>query len=316
MNSLKQLTGLYQSYLEKNPFDGNPPGLYEPMNYIMALGGKRIRPLLTLIGCEACGGQASDALPIAHAVEVFHNFTLVHDDIMDNASTRRGKPTVHEKWSLAEAILAGDNMLIAVYDILSRYSGKDQQSILKLMNKTAREVCEGQQMDMDFASKDVVTEEEYLEMIKLKTAVLLGCSLKAGALTAEADDRVQALLYDFAINLGMSFQLMDDWLDAFGDENKTGKKSGGDIIEGKKTWLYIKASEYENISSLWLKHSGDNRVEVTLDIWKKMELDKQLLALAEEYLAASVNDLKNLSDLGIDVSGLQDLLNFLQQRQH
>lgn len=286
------------------------------MNYIMALGGKRIRPLLALIGCEACGGKATDALPVAHAVEVFHNFTLVHDDIMDNASTRRGKPTVHVKWSLAEAILAGDNMLIAVYDILSRYSGKEQQSILKLMNKTAREVCEGQQMDMDFASKDVVTEEQYLEMIKLKTAVLLGCSLKAGALTVDAEDRVQTLLYDFAINLGMSFQLMDDWLDAFGDETKTGKKSGGDIIEGKKTWLYIKSSEYENISSLWLKHSGNNRVEVTLDIWKKMELDKQLMALAEEYLSASKNDLKNLSDLGIDVSGLQDVLIFLQQRQH
>ena len=211
------------------------------MNYIMELGGKRVRPLLALLGAEACGGRPEDALLWAHSVEVFHNFTLVHDDIMDNAPTRRGMPTVHEKWGIAEGILSGDNMLIAVYEGLLHSDYLQKTQLLQLLSKTAREVCEGQQLDMDSAVKSQVTEADYLEMIRLKTAVLLGCSLQGGGMCAGASAEVQQLLYDFAILLGLSFQLQDDWLDAFGNPEQTGKMAGGDIAEGKKTGCTYRA---------------------------------------------------------------------------
>lgn len=285
------------------------------MNYIMSLGGKRVRPLLALLGADACGGQPEHALPLAHAVEVFHNFSLVHDDIMDNAPTRRGKATVHEKWGIAEGILSGDNMLIAVYQMLLDYPGAGREEVLGLMTRTAREVCEGQQMDMDSATAIEVNEADYLEMIRLKTAVLLGCSLQFGAISAGADREVQLLLYDFGINLGLSFQLNDDWLDAFGDAALTGKKPGGDIEEGKKTWLYIQARSHD-IDNLWQQKTGSDRVHATLELFYALGLDKSLKGLADEYHTRAIEDLNSLDARGIQTSNLRELADWLQGRQH
>jgi len=316
LSKLSFLSERYGEYLKSHAFQGHPYSLYEPMNYIMSLGGKRIRPLLVLLGADACNSDIDIALPVAHATEVFHNFTLVHDDIMDNAPTRRGMPTVHEKWNTAEAILSGDNMLIAVYDILLKNQYAGQMKLLSLFNKTAREVCEGQQLDMDFASLSHVTESQYMEMIRLKTAVLLGFSLQAGAILADADARIQELMYDFAINLGLSFQLNDDWLDAFGDPAQTGKKPGGDIAEGKKTWLYIKASAYFDIDALWNEKTGTERIEATTSLFLENRLDGILKEKADEYAAKSLADLQELDNSGIDTTGLAELTRFLQMRSH
>lgn len=286
------------------------------MNYIMELGGKRVRPLLALLGVEACGGNAKDALLWAHSVEVFHNFTLVHDDIMDNAPTRRGKPTVHEKWGIAEGILSGDNMLIAVYEglLLSDYPHK--MTLLQLLSKTAREVCEGQQLDMDSAVKKTVTEVDYMEMIRLKTAVLLGCSLQGGGICAGAGDDVQQRLYEFAINMGLCFQLNDDWLDAFGDPQLTGKVSGGDIAEGKKTWLYIMGNLHRETDEIWQQYSGSDRIAPTLSLWRSVGLDAALKTKAESYLEKSMEDLQALDAMGVKTDALRELSLWLNQRAH
>lgn len=286
------------------------------MNYIMSLGGKKVRPLLALLGANACGADASAALQWAHAVEVFHNFSLVHDDIMDNAPTRRGLPTVHEKWGIAEGILSGDNMLISVYELLLTQETPHKNALLSLMTKTAREVCEGQQLDMDSAKNPKVTEAEYLEMIRLKTAVLLGCSIQGGAICANANAEVQQLLNGFAINLGMGFQLNDDWLDAFGDPEKTGKMAGGDIVEGKKTLLYIQGNQDSQLDLIWQQYQGGERVEYTLHHFKALGLDISLKEKANDYFRHALKDLDKLQSLGIKIHFLKDLAEWLNNRSH
>ncbi|MEY4003791.1 MAG: hypothetical protein RIT07_1833 [Bacteroidota bacterium] len=286
------------------------------MNYIMELGGKRVRPLLALLGAEACGGRPEDALLWAHSVEVFHNFTLVHDDIMDNAPTRRGMPTVHEKWGIAEGILSGDNMLIAVYEGLLHSDYLQKMQLLQLLSKTAREVCEGQQLDMDSAVKSQVTEADYLEMIRLKTAVLLGCSLQGGGMCAGASAEVQQLLYDFAIQLGLSFQLQDDWLDAFGNPDLTGKMAGGDIAEGKKTWLYIQGNVDGKIDAIWNRYEGELRVAPTLTVLLEMNLDKQLKAKSEAYYLEALKTLETLQEHHVDTTHLKALATWLLERAY
>lgn len=286
------------------------------MNYIMELGGKRVRPLLALLGAEACGGRPEDALLWAHSVEVFHNFTLVHDDIMDNAPTRRGMPTVHEKWGIAEGILSGDNMLIAVYEGLLHSDYLQKTQLLQLLSKTAREVCEGQQLDMDSAVKSQVTEADYLEMIRLKTAVLLGCSLQGGGMCAGASAEVQQLLYDFAILLGLSFQLQDDWLDAFGNPEQTGKMAGGDIAEGKKTWLYIQGNVEGKIDAIWARCEGELRVAPTLTVLLEMNLDKQLKTKSEAYYHEALKTLDTLQEHHVDTTHLRALATWLLERAY
>ena len=286
------------------------------MNYIMELGGKRVRPLLALLGAEACGGRPEDTLLWAHSVEVFHNFTLVHDDIMDNAPTRRGMPTVHEKWGIAEGILSGDNMLIAVYEGLLHSDYLQKMQLLQLLSKTAREVCEGQQLDMDSAVKSQVTEADYLEMIRLKTAVLLGCSLQGGGMCAGASAAVQQLLYDFAIQLGLSFQLQDDWLDAFGNPEQTGKMAGGDIAEGKKTWLYIQGNVEGKIDAIWARCEGESRVAPTLTVLLEMQLDKQLKAKLEAYYHEALKTLETLQEYHVDTTHLRALATWLLERAY
>jgi geranylgeranyl diphosphate synthase type II len=221
-----------------------PKNLYEPIQYILSLGGKRMRPVLTLMTTEVFNVDCDKAIPAATAVEVFHNFSLIHDDIMDDAPLRRGNQTVHEKWDVNTGILSGDAMLILAYQFFENYDPKTFQELAKLFSKTALEVCEGQQYDVDFEMRNDVTIPEYLKMIEYKTAVLVGAAMKMGAIVAETSEENANLIYDFGLNLGIAFQLQDDYLDAFGNPETFGKQVGGDIIENKKTYLYLKAMEF------------------------------------------------------------------------
>ena len=221
-----------------------PKNLYEPIDYILSLGGKRIRPVLTLMAADIFDGDAKKAISAAKAVEVFHNFSLVHDDIMDDAPLRRGNETVHEKWNINTGILSGDAMLILAYQYFEVYEPNVFQALAKLFSKTALEVCEGQQYDVDFETRDDVTIPEYLKMIEYKTAVLIGAAMKMGAIVAGTSEENANLIYNFGLNLGIAFQLQDDYLDAFGNPETFGKQVGGDIIENKKTYLYLKAMEF------------------------------------------------------------------------
>ncbi len=233
----------FLNYLQSKEWIQEPKNLYEPIDYILQLGGKRIRPLLTLMAADVFSNEFKSALPAALAVEVFHNFTLVHDDIMDEAPIRRGQKTVHEKWNINTGILSGDAMLILAYQYFENYEPIAFQKLAKLFSKTALEVCDGQQLDIDFETRNDVTIDEYINMIRLKTSVLVAAALKMGAIVAEATEEDAQLIYDFGLNLGLAFQLQDDYLDAFGDPETFGKQIGGDIIENKKTYLYLKALE-------------------------------------------------------------------------
>lgn len=233
----------FLTYLRDQAYPETPEQLYEPIRYILDLGGKRIRPVLVLLSADLYGARPEQAMPAAMAVEVFHNFSLVHDDIMDAAPLRRGRQTVHHKWDTNTAILSGDAMLIQAYEVLEVYPPEIFKALLMIFSKTALEVCEGQRYDMDFETMDQVKIDQYLQMIEYKTAVLLGCALKMGALVGGASVADQDALYAFGINLGLAFQLQDDYLDVFGDPETFGKQVGGDIIENKKTFLYLKSLE-------------------------------------------------------------------------
>ena len=249
MHSIYQYQDFISTYLtEQSELKNNkePRNLYNPINYILADGGKRMRPTLTLMAAEIFDADYTKALPAALAVEVFHNFSLVHDDIMDDAPLRRGKETVHEKWDVNTGILSGDAMLILAYQYFEQYEPPVFRDLAKLFSKTALEVCEGQQYDVDFETRHDVTIAEYLTMIEYKTAVLVAAAMKMGAILAETSQKNADLIYDFGLNLGIAFQLQDDYLDAFGDPETFGKQVGGDIIENKKTYLYLKAIEFAN----------------------------------------------------------------------
>ena len=259
MNQLIRMTEyikIFEDYLKKELKYIKPENLYNPVKYLLESGGKRLRPIIALNVSELLGGKISDTLPAAAALEIFHNFTLAHDDIMDNSMLRRGKKTINSKWDNNTGILSGDVMLIISYEVLNQYQDSKYIHLSKKLTEISRLVCEGQQADMDFASKNDITENEYFEMIKNKTAVLIGCSFMFGGIVAEANDLNTNLLYEIGLNLGIAFQLEDDLLDCFGDQEKFGKKIGGDIIEKKKTLLYLftnsnlepkKKLEFENI---------------------------------------------------------------------
>lgn len=260
-----------------------PNRLYDPVRYIMALGGKRVRPMLTLLGCELFGGQASEAMPQALAVEIFHNFTLVHDDMMDSAEVRRKLPTVHKKWDNNVALLSGDGMLVIAYQQLFKSKTEHLAALADVFSDTALEVCEGQQLDMDYAELDQVSLAEYLEMIRLKTAVLLSCSLQLGAIVAGAAEADLKHLKTFAEGIGLAFQVRDDYLDAFGGDD-FGKAIGGDIKEGKRTWLTVKSLEVadaetkEQLLKAYEVDDLEQRVAQVLAIYEKTGV----AALAEE----------------------------------
>ena len=244
MHSIQQYQEFVLEYLKSEQHDKEPRNLYEPVTYILGLGGKRIRPVLTLMSAEIFDANYKDALPAALAVEVFHNFSLIHDDIMDDAPLRRGNETVHEKWDVNTGILSGDAMLILAYQYFEQYEPSVFRDLAKLFSKTALEVCEGQQWDVDFENREDVTLPEYLKMIQYKTAVLLGAAMKMGAIIAQTSTQNANLIYDFGLHLGIAFQLQDDYLDAYGNPETFGKQVGGDIIENKKTYLYLKAMEF------------------------------------------------------------------------
>lgn len=229
------------SYIDSINLNGYPKELYEPISYILSLGGKQIRPVLTLMAAEVFGKEAKSAIYAATAIELFHNFSLIHDDIMDEAPLRRGHQTVHEKWDVNTGILSGDAMLILAYQYFENYEAPIFKELAKLFSKTAIEVCEGQQLDINFETRSDVAIPEYLKMIEYKTAVLVGAALKMGAIVAETSEENAQKIYDFGLNLGIAFQLQDDYLDAFGEEAVFGKTIGGDILENKKTFLYLKA---------------------------------------------------------------------------
>jgi len=246
MHSINEYQEQFILYLESQNFDKEPRNLYQPIDYILQLGGKRLRPVLTLMTADVFDVDYKLALPAAMAVEVFHNFSLVHDDIMDDAPLRRGNVTVHEKWDLNTGILSGDAMLILAYQYFENYNPKTFRKLAKLFSKTALEVCEGQQYDVYFKTRNDVTIPEYLKMIEYKTAVLVAAAMKMGAIIAQTSKENSKLIYDFGLNLGLAFQLQDDFLDAFGDPKTFGKQVGGDIIENKKTYLYLKALEFSS----------------------------------------------------------------------
>ena len=244
MHSINQYQEFIADYLESQYETKEPKNLYDPIHYILGLGGKRMRPVLTLMSAEVFDADYKKALPAALAVEVFHNFSLIHDDIMDDAPLRRGNVTVHEKWDINTGILSGDAMLILAYQYFEKYEPAIFRELAKLFSKTALEVCEGQQWDVDFETRTDVSIPEYLKMIQYKTAVLVAAAMKMGAIIAETSQENANLIYDFGLNLGLAFQLQDDYLDAFGNPETFGKQVGGDIIENKKTYLYLKALEF------------------------------------------------------------------------
>ena len=246
MHDISQYQEFFINYLESQSINKEPKNLYEPIEYILGLGGKRMRPVLTLMAAEVFDTDYKVALPAAMAVEVFHNFSLVHDDIMDDAPLRRGQETVHEKWDLNTGILSGDAMLILAYQYFEQYDPTVFRDLAKLFSKTALEVCEGQQWDVDFEKRNDVTIPQYLKMIEYKTAVLVAAAMKMGAIVAKTSEKEGDLIYDFGLNLGLAFQLQDDYLDAFGDPETFGKQVGGDIIVNKKTYLYLKAREFSS----------------------------------------------------------------------
>ena len=283
----------FVAFLEAYSTVKEPKNLYEPVHYILNLGGKRLRPVLTLMTADIFSGSYNLALNAALSVEVFHNFSLVHDDIMDDAPLRRGHQTVHEKWNINTGILSGDAMLIMAYQLFENYEPTTFQALAKLFSKTALEVCEGQQYDVDFETRNNVTIAEYLKMIEYKTAVLVGAAMQMGAIVANASQQDQQAIYAFGRDLGIAFQLQDDYLDAFGDPKTFGKQVGGDIIENKKTYLYLKALEFssEDVASKLTKLFSDK----TNDIEAKVETVKQIF-ITSGSAEATKEAIKNYTD--------------------
>ena len=290
MYSFDKFYEIINQGLAENPLIKNPHELYEPMDYILNIGGKRIRPVIVLLGADLFDGNLAQALKPALAVEYFHNFSLMHDDIMDDAPLRRGKVTVHEQYDINRAILSGDALLIKSYELLEELEPEMFKKVTKLFTKTALELCEGQQWDINFETKTNVTYEDYIKMITHKTAVLVGAALKIGALIAGAKDEDAELLYQYGLNLGIAYQLKDDYLDVFGNLEHLGKKHAGDIYENKKTILYIsalEAAEEKDREELlfWYNMNTDNidKVYAVENIFRKLNVNKKLSTLIREY---------------------------------
>lgn len=278
------------SEIAKLNWKREPYGLYEPIEYTLAAGGKRVRPQLAMIACQMFGGNEEEALPAALALEVFHNFTLLHDDVMDKADMRRGRPTVHVKWNENTAILSGDQMLIEAYKLLSDVPSDKLPKVLRLFNKMATEICEGQQYDVDFESMEHVTKDEYLMMIRLKTSVLLATALQIGAYIADADEQAQEALYQFGINIGLAFQIQDDILDVWGDPKTFGKAVGGDISCNKKTFVYLEAmrrlgDEAKNLEQWYSQVLEDNteKIAAVKAIFEQLGVREACEAVVEDY---------------------------------
>lgn len=295
--SFEEILNTVNKEISKISYTQAPRSLFEPITYILSLGGKRVRPALALIACNMYRNDVTPAIPIALGIEVFHNFTLLHDDLMDRADVRRGKPTVHIKWNDNTAVLSGDAMLIEAYKEVAKVDSKHLSKVLDLFSQTATEICCGQQFDMEFEQRMDVTIDEYMEMIRLKTAVLLGCALKEGAIVADAPDEDADRLYDFGINIGLAFQLKDDLLDVYGDPATFGKRIGGDILCNKKTYLLINAltdaSVKEELAS-WIEkedYDEDEKIKAVTEIYNKLGLKQKSEKLITDYYNKAIANL-------------------------
>ena len=321
MQSFELLSQKFVLHFDKRHFPGEPASLYDAGEYFLKQGGKKIRPVLCLMGNELFDEINEDAWHVATAIELFHNFTLIHDDIMDKAPLRRGKETVHSKFGDNTALLAGDVMLVAAYEQLNRISPAYLQTILHLFNTTAKEVCEGQQYDMDFEKAEIVSLNDYLKMIELKTSVSLAASLKIGAILGGAGERNQNLLYEFGRKLGISFQVQDDYLDAFGDPEKFGKQVGGDILSNKKTFLLIHALEVAPVSSKKelkkiMSENPPDKVEKIIKIFHDCKVDEWALQLKNKFVDEAFAHLEDIAVLSKRKLPLKELALFLVKRDH
>ena len=321
MQSFELLSQKFALYFDKRHFPDEPSSLYDPNEYFLKLGGKRVRPVLCLMGNELFEDIKEDAWHVGTAIELFHNFTLIHDDIMDKAPLRRGMETVHTKYGESTALLAGDVMLVTAYEELNKISIEYLQSILHLFNRTAKEVCEGQQMDMDFEKLETVSMSSYLKMIELKTSVALAASLQTGAILGGAGERNQNLLYGFGKKLGIAFQVQDDYLDAFGDPQKFGKQVGGDILANKKTFLLLHAFEIataaqqKELRSLLAGNAVD-KIEKTLQVFHDCKVDEWALQFKDKYLDEAFVHLEDIAVLSKRKEPLKELAHFLIKRDH
>lgn len=315
MNSLTKYQEAFLDYLEDQNYSKEPKGLYAPIDYILKLGGKRLRPILVLLASESFGTDFKKALPASLSVEIFHNFSLVHDDIMDEAPLRRGKPTVHKKWDVNTGILSGDAMLIMAYQQLHTYPPQQAQQLHQLFSKTAIQICEGQQYDVEFENRNAVREAEYLQMIEYKTAVLVACALQMGAIIAEASEENQKKIYEFGRLLGLAFQLQDDYLDAFGNPETFGKQVGGDILENKKTFLYIKANEQgdekqkDELNRFFSveTHKNEDKIHQVKKLFEATGAKNSTLKAIEEYTNKATTALKSIE---MDEQAKKHLLDF------
>ena len=316
----------YQKLLDASLISANkdkaPHGLYAPIDYLLSLGGKRLRPVLVLMACEAFGKAPNAGLAAAKAVEIFHNFTLMHDDIMDKAALRRGQQTVHQKWDLNTAILSGDAMLIQAYACLNEYPPEQFKSLTQLLSKTALEVCEGQQHDVDFETSAAVSITQYLEMIRLKTAVLVGCAMEMGARIGGADPVHAKQLYCFGEQLGIAFQLQDDYLDTFGDAATFGKRIGGDIAENKKTILVHLTHAYgtpeqQQELTRWFSDTpkdDSTKISAVTELFKAAKADKATLAEVARYTKNAFDDLEGIPLKTEHMQRFKDFGNWLMKR--
>lgn len=320
MQTFSALTQQFEEHFKGDHFPEQPASLYDPNRYFLQLGGKRVRPVACLMGNELFNDINPDAWHVAKAIELFHNFTLIHDDIMDNAPIRRGMKTVHEAWSVNTALLAGDVMLVTAYDHLNKINTSYLKKIIQLFNKTAKQVCEGQQLDMDFEKKSDVPFADYLQMIDLKTSVLLAASLQMGAILGGATLYNQELLFKFGTKLGLAFQVQDDYLDAFGDPSKFGKQIGGDILANKKTFLLIHALETvdENTKLLLqdlLTSNRTNKVQEVLAIFKQCGVDDWAKELKEKFWSEALQHLEDVAVISKRKEPLKNLAHYLIQRE-
>ena len=319
MSGIEALQHSFETYFNHRHFPVSPATLYNPLEEFLSNSGKRIRPIMCLMGNELFGEINEDAYHLAAAVELFHNFSLVHDDIMDKAPLRRGKPTVHSVHGESTALLGGDVMMVVAYDYINRVDAKYIKDVIRLFNQTAKEVCEGQQLDMDFEKQDIVSMDEYLHMISQKTSVLLAASLQMGAIVGGASENNQHHIYSFGKNLGIAFQIQDDYLDAFGDPDKFGKQIGGDIKCNKKTFLMIHALATANANELGLlqklmKDNPADKVERVLEIFKSCGIDRWASELKEFYLQKALSNLEDIAVSKVRKEPLMQLANYLISR--
>ena len=315
MQSIARLKEITSKYISDLKIDKTPNELYDPIRYILSLGGKQLRPVLTLFTAEIFGADYQKGLHAATAIELFHNFSLIHDDIMDDAPLRRGHQTVHEKWNINTGILSGDAMLILAYQYFENYEPIIFKELAQLFSKTALEVCEGQQMDINFETRNDVTVSEYIKMIEYKTAVLVGAALKMGAIVAETTEDNKNAIYNFGLNLGIAFQLQDDYLDAFGNSATFGKQIGGDILENKKTYLYLLAlenadSEDQAKLKTWFATTENNSQEKIDDVKRIFEKSQATKAIQKQIESYTNIALEILSNLNIEENHKAELNSF------